>query len=130
MKPSLASTHQSFASVEQSIASLKPSLASIRQSIASRKPSIGSKNQTNSRMSTPGSVFWQTTAVLSHSIAPGRSRPVVLSDRQGFDRRWFAPNLQAVYVPTRVDQVAGCLAAAITAYGRDVKVTSGRHCYE
>ncbi len=59
-----------------------------------------------------------------------QSRPVVLSDRQGFDRRWFAPNLQAVYVPTHAEQVAGCLTAAITAYGRDVKITSGRHCYE
>jgi hexose oxidase len=58
------------------------------------------------------------------------TRPVVLSDRQGFDRRWFAPQLQAVYVPTHTDQVADCLTAAITAYGRDVKVTSGRHCYE
>lgn len=67
---------------------------------------------------------------MSHSIAHGGSRPVVLSDRQGFDRRWFAPNLQAVYVPTHADQVADCLTAAITAYGRDVKVTSGRHCYE
>ncbi len=58
------------------------------------------------------------------------SRPVVLSDRQGFDRRWFAANLQAVYVPTHPEQVADCLTAAIKAYGRDVKVTSGRHCYE
>ncbi|HEX7833552.1 MAG TPA: FAD-binding protein [Thermoanaerobaculia bacterium] len=58
------------------------------------------------------------------------TRPVVLSDRQGFDRRWFAPNLQAVYIPTHVDEVAGCVTSAINAYGRDVKVTSGRHCYE
>lgn len=57
-------------------------------------------------------------------------RPVVLSDRQGFDRRWFAHNLKAVYVPTHAEQVADCVTAAITAYGKDVKVTSGRHCYE
>jgi hypothetical protein len=63
-------------------------------------------------------------------MAPGGSRPVVLSDRQGFDRRWFAPNLQAVYVPARADEVAECLTAALTAYGRDVRITSGRHCYE
>lgn len=56
--------------------------------------------------------------------------PVVLSDRQGFDRRWFAPHLEAVYVPTHADQVADCVTAALTTYGRDVKVTSGRHCYE
>ena len=67
---------------------------------------------------------------MSRSIAHGGSRPVVLSDRQGFDRRWFAPNLQAVYVPTHAGQVADCLTAAVTAYGRDVKVASGRHCYE
>jgi len=64
------------------------------------------------------------------SIAHGGSRPVVLSDRQGFDRRWFADNLQAVYVPTHPEHVADCLTAAINAYGRDVKVASGRHCYE
>jgi hypothetical protein len=67
---------------------------------------------------------------VSPSIAQSGSRPVVLSDRQGFDRRWFAPNLQAVYVPTHAEQVADCLTAAITAHGRDVKVASGRHCYE
>lgn len=67
---------------------------------------------------------------MSHSNAHGGSGPVVISDRQGFDRRWFAPNLRAVYVPTHPDQVANCLTAAIRAWGRDVKVTSGRHCYE
>jgi hypothetical protein len=67
---------------------------------------------------------------LSQSIADRGSRPVVPSDRQGFDRRWFAPNLQAVYVPTHADEVAECLTAAIRAYGRNVKITSGRHCYE
>ncbi len=58
------------------------------------------------------------------------SHPVLLSDHQGFDRRWFAPNLQAVYAPTRVEQVTGCVADALSHYGKDVKVTSGRHCYE
>ncbi|MGH9418494.1 MAG: FAD-binding protein, partial [Thermoanaerobaculia bacterium] len=58
------------------------------------------------------------------------SRLVVISDRQGFDRRWFASNLEAVYIPTHSDQVAGCLTSAINAYGRDVKIASGRHCYE
>jgi len=58
------------------------------------------------------------------------SRPVILSDRQGFDRRWFAANLDAVYVPTHREDVAGCVTSAITRYGRDVKIASGRHCYE
>ena len=58
------------------------------------------------------------------------SRPILLSDQQGFDRRWFAPSLQAVYAPTQRDEVADCVTDALTTYGKDVKVTSGRHCYE
>lgn len=60
----------------------------------------------------------------------GTDRPLILSDRQGFDRRWFAPNLQAVYVPNHIDQVAGCVDAALASYGKAVKIASGRHCYE
>jgi FAD/FMN-containing dehydrogenase len=59
----------------------------------------------------------------------GRS-PLILSDRQGFDRRWYAPHLEAVYAPATHDEIAPCVAAALSAYGRDVKITSGRHCYE
>eukprot|EP01035_Chromulina_nebulosa_P014454 gene14454-19130_t len=64
--------------------------------------------------------------------APTRGGPsyLLMSDRQGFDRRWYAPHLAAVYVPTVLDQVAPCVEAALCAFGRDVKVTSGRHCYE
>ena len=57
-------------------------------------------------------------------------RPVVLSDRQGFDRRWFAPNLEAVYVPGNDAEAVAQIGEAISRYGRDVKVVSGRHCYE
>lgn len=60
----------------------------------------------------------------------GASRPLILSDRQGFDRRWYASQLQAVYIPTQHDQVTACVSAALSSYGKDVKVTSGRHCYE
>ena len=67
---------------------------------------------------------------MGHPNAHGGSRPVVLSDRQGFDRRWFASHLEAVYVPTHADQVADCVTSALRAYGRNVKVASGRHCYE
>lgn len=56
--------------------------------------------------------------------------PILISDQQGFDRRWFAPYLNAVYVPTQPEQVAGCVTDALSTYGKDVKVTSGRHCYE
>ncbi|WP_410586292.1 FAD-binding protein [Amycolatopsis sp. lyj-23] len=58
------------------------------------------------------------------------SRPVVLSDRQGFDRRWFAPALEAVYVPKTDTEAVTQVGEAISRYGRDVKVVSGRHCYE
>ena len=59
----------------------------------------------------------------------GTTTPLILSDRQGFDRRWYASGLKAVYVPTSLDQIAPCVEAALSAYGRDVKVSSGRHCY-
>lgn len=58
------------------------------------------------------------------------SRPVVLSDRQGFDRRWFASELEAVYVPKNDVEAVKQVGEAISRYGRDVKVVSGRHCYE
>jgi len=58
------------------------------------------------------------------------SRPVVLSDRQGFDRRWFASKLEAVYVPKNDAEVLTQVGEAISRYGHDVKVASGRHCYE
>ena len=60
----------------------------------------------------------------------GVTSPLILSDRQGFDRRWYAAHLEAVYVPASLDQVAPCVEAALSAYGRGVKVSSGRHCYE
>lgn len=58
------------------------------------------------------------------------SRPVVPSDRQGFNRRWFAPNLEAVYIPENDAEAVAQVGEAISRYGRDVKVVSGRHCYE
>ena len=58
------------------------------------------------------------------------SRPVVLSDRQGFNRRWFAAQLEAVYVPKNDAEAVAQVGEAISRYGHDVKVVSGRHCYE
>ncbi|WP_139167299.1 hypothetical protein [Chromobacterium sphagni] len=60
----------------------------------------------------------------------GGDQPLILSDKQGFDRRWFAPQLQAVYVPTRHEQAEEYVGAALSEYGRDMKIASGRHCYE
>lgn len=57
-------------------------------------------------------------------------RSVIPSDQQGFNRRWFAPNLEAVFIPASLDEVAPCVEAALSEFGRDVKVASGRHCYE
>jgi hypothetical protein len=54
---------------------------------------------------------------VSHTIARDTGRPVVLSDRQGFDRRWFVANLQAAFVPRHAEQVAECLTSAMRAYG-------------
>ncbi|GAB4085987.1 FAD-binding protein [Myceligenerans cantabricum] len=67
---------------------------------------------------------------MSLSSAPTGSRPVVLSDRQGFDRRWFAPNLEAVYVPRNDTEAVTQIGEAVSRYGHGVKVASGRHCYE
>ena len=58
------------------------------------------------------------------------SRAAIASDRQGFNRRWFASELSTVYVPSTAQDVVACLEAAIAAHGRNVKVVSGRHCYE
>lgn len=63
-------------------------------------------------------------------IHSASSRPPLFSDRQGFDRRWFAGNLQEVFVPTSLDSVVDCLGQAIGRHGNAVKVASGRHCYE
>ncbi|MEN3031034.1 BBE domain-containing protein [Chromobacterium amazonense] len=60
----------------------------------------------------------------------GGDQPLILSDKQGFDRRWFAPNLKAVYVPSRYEQVEEYVASALSEFGHDVKIASGRHCYE
>lgn len=61
-----------------------------------------------------------------------QSRNPLLSDRQGFDRRWHAPNVQLVYAPTTAQELAAALAEAEVRFGAagTVKVVSGRHCYE
>ena len=60
----------------------------------------------------------------------GPARSPLLSDRQGFDRRWFAHNLEAVFAPTRPTDVTACVSEAVGRFGNTVKVASGRHCYE
>jgi len=59
-----------------------------------------------------------------------RVRQPIPSDRQGFNRRWYAPALAAVYVPRGLDDVAAHVEDALRTYGSGVRVTSGRHGYE
>jgi hexose oxidase len=78
-----------------------------------------------------GAVGLATPATRSPArAAEARERPVLPSDRQGFNRRWYAPALQAVYAPLTADEATACVQDALSTYGRDVKVASGRHCYE
>lgn len=96
---------------------------STRRSFVAGVAAIGAAALTSSSI-TPASAF---TATGSPRVL---RRSVIASDRQGFNRRWFAPNVQAVFIPSQLSEVAPCVEAAITEFGRDVKVVSGRHCYE
>ena len=69
-------------------------------------------------------------AQAAESLSTAATRPLIPSDRQGFNRRWFAEGLQMLCAPTRAAEVTASLEAAIAAHGSDVKVVSGRHCYE
>lgn len=62
---------------------------------------------------------------------PLRRNPI-FSDRQGFNRRWYAPNVQYVYTPSTAQELADALADAEARYGTPgaVRLASGRHCYE
>lgn len=52
------------------------------------------------------------------------------SFQQGFNRRWFAQNLEAIYLCYTGDGVAAALEDAINLYGGNVKIKGGGHCYE
>ena len=54
---------------------------------------------------------------------------VLVSDRQGFNRRWSAPNLKNVYIPRSDDEVVYAVNDAVQK-GLSPFVVSGRHCYE
>lgn len=73
---------------------------------------------------------WPAVAAPKDGSGRAVRRAVIASDRQGFNRRWYAPNVEAVFVPSQLSEVAPCVEAAIAEFGRDVKVVSGRHCYE
>jgi hypothetical protein len=63
---------------------------------------------------------------------PFRSgQDILTSDRQGFDRRWFAKNLERVYTPTTADEAVAAANEFSKRYQHDeVQITCGRHCYE
>ncbi|MGK7905165.1 MAG: FAD-binding protein [Hormoscilla sp.] len=52
------------------------------------------------------------------------------SFQQGFNRRWFAPSLQVVYLCFTAGGVRNALDDGIKEYGGHVKIKSGGHCYE
>lgn len=49
---------------------------------------------------------------------------------QGFNRRWFAPGCNAVYLCYTAAGTALALDDAIGNYGHQVRIKSGGHCYE
>ena len=56
---------------------------------------------------------------------------ILTSDRQGFDRRWYAKNLDRVYTPTTADEAVAAAKEFSLLYQHDeVQITCGRHCYE
>lgn len=60
-------------------------------------------------------------------------RNSIISDQQGFNRRWYAPNLEAVYLPTHATDVVEAWADVIAnkkGSGGELQITGGRHCYE
>lgn len=60
------------------------------------------------------------------------SRSPTPSDRQGFDRRWYAENLVTVYSPATAQEVINAWRDAVNkgAQPNELQITSGRHCYE
>ncbi|CAH1662468.1 FAD binding domain-containing protein [Hyphomicrobiales bacterium] len=53
------------------------------------------------------------------------------SDRQGFDKRWSAPNLERVYTPLTAEDALNAAENFVRIYNHDeVQIVSGRHCYE
>ena len=61
------------------------------------------------------------------------SRNPLLSDRQGFDRRWYAANLEQVYAPSSGVETVQAWSDVISnrgGTGGELQITSGRHCYE
>jgi hypothetical protein len=63
-------------------------------------------------------------------MANGGTRTPVLSDRQGFNQRWYAPNIETVYLPTDTSSLVQAVNAATNDYQNAFSISSGRHCYE
>jgi FAD/FMN-containing dehydrogenase len=63
-------------------------------------------------------------------MATVRTRQPILSDRQGFNRRWYAANVEMVYLPTDTTSLTAAVEDAITRYPNAFSVAGGRHCYE
>lgn len=59
------------------------------------------------------------------------SSPQFLSLTQGFNRRWSAPNAEAIFVPLSEDGAAAALQRIVAGdFGDAFRVRGGGHCYE
>ncbi|WP_340201239.1 BBE domain-containing protein [Ascidiimonas sp. W6] len=63
-------------------------------------------------------------------IAVEDATPQFPSFLQGFNRRWFAGNCEAIYLCYNAQGTAQALEDAIINYGDKVKIKGGGHCYE
>ncbi|MEM8933384.1 MAG: FAD-binding protein, partial [Acidobacteriota bacterium] len=52
------------------------------------------------------------------------------SFQQGFNMRWAAPNLDAVYLCFSAEGTAAALDDALASYGDGIQIKGGGHCYE
>ena len=60
------------------------------------------------------------------------SRALSVSDRQGFNRRWYADQLESIYTPVTSQEVVEDLTTALSSYPvpGQIRIVCGRHCYE
>ena len=60
------------------------------------------------------------------------SRALSVSDRQGFNRRWYADQLESIYAPATSQEVVEDLTTALSSYPvpGQIRIVCGRHCYE
>ncbi len=65
-----------------------------------------------------------------HKVLVNDQTTQIPSFLQGFNRRWFANNCEAIYLCYTAQGAAEALEDAINLYGHNVKIKCGGHCYE